>query len=56
LGVAKTAALVGAWCLTGGEIAVEAGFQAGRGLGMEVNELVNGGLGGENLCQHHLAL
>ena len=55
LGVAKTAALVGRGGLAGGKIAVKAGFQAGGGLGMELDKLVYGGLGGEILGQHHLA-
>ena len=55
LGVAKTAALVGRGGLAGGKIAVKAGFQAGGGLGMELNKLVYGGLGGKILGRHHLA-
>src|SRR3990170_6657591 len=55
LRVAKTAAFLRRGPLTGGKVAVEAGFQAGSGLGMELNELIYCGLGGEILGQHHLA-
>jgi hypothetical protein len=54
LGVAKAAALVGRRGLAGGKITLEAGFQAGGGLGMELDKLVYGGLGGKILGQHHL--